>query len=152
MSGIRPGDQFRSGPGKATMRAWSSAAVVAVVVLLASGTVHAQNWEVVAPAPHAVGCSQPDALGYTVCIVVEAGPRVWMFGDTDGLWDTVAVSVDEGEVFVAVKNGSLEWEGDEAVRLIEALRRGDEAFVTTGVEDVVVEMSGAHVIDEVFVP
>jgi hypothetical protein len=131
------------------MRACSSAVVVAVVVLLASGTVSAQNWEVVVPVPHAIGCSEPDVLGDTVCIVVEAGPRVWMFGDTDGLWDTVAVSVDDGEVFVAVKNGLLEWEGAEAVRLTDELRRGSRAFVTTDVESVWVELSGSEAIDDV---
>ena len=68
--------------------------------------------------------------------------------DTDALWDTVAVSVDEGEVFVAL-DGDREWIGAEGVRLIDALRRGSRAFVTTGVELVYVDLSGSGVIDDV---
>ena len=90
-------------------------------------------------------------LGDSVCIAVESGengPRVWMFGGRDVLWDTIAVSVDEGEVFVALE-GANEWTGVEGVRLIDALRNGMQAFVTTDVDSVYVDLSGSRVIDDV---
>lgn len=112
------------------------------------------NWFVAAQAglePTAVGCSQPDVLGDSVCIAVSAGddgpaPTVWLFGDTEALWDdAVAVSVDDGEVFVAVRESGRqpEWTDAEAGRLIRALRTGSTAFVTTGIDDGLVDLSGA---------
>lgn len=118
----------------------------------------AQNWEVIAPPgsqASAVGCSRPDVLGDSVCIAVDVGregPKVWMFGDSDALWDTVAVSVDDGEVFLSLapRDGAPEWTHAEAARLIDALRAGSQAFVTTGVDEVFVELSGnPRAIDDV---
>ena len=135
------------------------AAVVGIVVALTFPCVAlAQgNWEVIAPpgsSPSAVGCSRPDVLGDSVCIAVDVGqdgPKVWMFGDLDALWDTVAVSVDDGEVFVSLapRDGGPEWTRAEAARLIEALKAGSFAFVTTGIDEVFVELSGTRVIDDV---
>ena len=132
--------------------------VVGIVAAVPFLALAAQNWEVIAPPgsrASAVGCSRPDVLGDSVCIAVDIGqdgPRVWMFGDRDALWDTVAVSVDDGEVFVSLapRDGAPEWTNAEAARLIGALRLGSEAFVTTGVDEVFVELSGnPRAIDDV---
>ena len=119
----------------------------AVLFTLQVGVQAQANWEVVEPSgslPVAVGCSRPDVLGDSVCIAVEAGPKVWMFGDRDALWDSVAVSVDDGEVFVVLRPwGSFPaLEDAEADRLIEDMMSGSQAFVSAGNELVVVEMSG----------
>ena len=90
--------------------ALAASAVIAAFVTLSLAA--QDNWFVAAQAglePTAVGCSEPDVLGDSVCIAVDAGgdgpaPTVWLFGDTEALWDdAVAVSVDDGEVFVAVR-------------------------------------------------
>ena len=141
---------------------WMLAVVSAITLPCAA---LAQTWEVIAPPDtwaSAVGCSRPDVLGHSVCIAVDAGqgrPRVWMFGDLDGLWDAVAVSVDDGaedgEVFVALPphDGAPSWTDEEGARLIRALRSGSQAFVTTGVDEVFIDLSGAaRVIDDVLVP
>ena len=46
-------------------------------------------------------------------------------------------------------DGTNEWTGVEGVRLIDALRDGIQAFVTTDVDSVYVDLSGSRVIDDV---
>ena len=131
-------------------------AVVGVVAL--PFVALAQNWEVIAPpnsSPSAVGCIRPDVLGDSLRIAVDLdrdGPKVWMFGDRDALWDTVAVSVDDGEVFVALSphDPAPQWTAAEGARLIQALQTGSQAFVSTGIDEAFVDLDGpARVIDDV---
>ena len=114
------------------MRNRIAVAVAVVGFLLTAVPATAQKWEVIAPpnsSPSAVGCSRPDVLGDSLCIAVDlhrAGPKVWMFGDHEALWDTVAVSVDDGEIFVALSphDPAPEWSAAEGARLIQALQTG----------------------------
>ena len=134
------------------MRNRIAVAVTVVGFLLIAVPATAQNWEIIAPpnsSPSAVGCSRPDVLGNSLCIAVDRnreGPKVWMFGDHDALWDTVAVSVDDGEIFVAVgpHDPAPEWSADEGARLIQALQTGSVAFVSTGIDEAFVALEGAR--------
>lgn len=128
------------------------AVAVAVAALAAPTLARAQGWDVISPPefpPTAVGCSQPDVLGNSLCIAVDqtrTGPRVWLFGDHDALWDTVTVSVDDGEIFVALRphDPSPEWSAAEGARLIQALQTGSQAFVSTGIDNEFVALDGAR--------
>lgn len=127
------------------------ATALATVVFATVPLVAQNNWYVVAQAglePTAVGCSEPDVLGDSVCIAVDVDqdPKVWIFGDNDALWDdAVAMAVDDGEVFAAIneRDRQPEWTDTEAGRLIQALRTGSVAFVTTGIDAGMVDLSGA---------
>ena len=57
----------------------------------------------------------------------------------------VTLSVDDGEIFVALypHDPRPEWTAGEGGRLIRALQMGAAAFVSTGVDDVFVDLAGA---------
>ena len=115
-----------------------AAALIAIAgLVLAAGGAEAQ-WTV--ENGSATACSPPDAVGFAACVRVDQGgdnPWVSVTGDSDVFWETLSLTVDDGEPFISrfAQNGASwglaggAYGREQAARIIEALRAGSRVRV-----------------------
>ena len=112
-----------------------AAALIAIAgLVLAAGSAEAQ-WTV--ENGSATACSPPDAVGFAACVRVDQGganPWVSVTGDSAVFWETLVLTVDDGEPFINrfAQNGAswgMPGAVETAARIIEALRAGSRVRV-----------------------
>ena len=114
------------------------AVMIAIIAgLVLTGDAEAQ-WTV--ENGRATACSPADAIGFAACVHVDQGadnPWVSVTGDSDVFWETLSLTVDDGEPFISrfAQNGASwgltggDYGRERAARIIEALRAGSRVRV-----------------------